>query len=323
MEFPAASALRGRVPWLGLLLAIFLLTLWIPPTTAEKFALEGQDVILRLRYTPPDVTRFIWYRGMEMTYHNFIGSLALYPRKYLTGPKYCGREEINREGSLIIRNVTVRDQDIYGVVAVLPMSRGATGFGWLSVYRLPALDSPLSPLHHVLSWVWEFSAGHTQSPSITNASYLSSFSSKYLLRGKEIELSHLRSICSHSPIFFSNPSGLIRCLWIPRTIIVSYPSYIGVFSSGPLSVPTLLASNTVVTENEDAVVMNCHTDESPIKWLFNAMSLPLRERMKLSQDHRTLTIDPVRREDAGNYQCKVSNPFSSFKSAPVGLDVKY
>ncbi|EPQ06015.1 Carcinoembryonic antigen-related cell adhesion molecule 1 [Myotis brandtii] len=71
-------------------------------------------------------------------------------------------------------------------------------------------------------------------------------------------------------------------------------------TSSLVSVPTLLASNTTVTENEDAVVMTCYTDDSSTNWLFNATSLQLRERMKLSQDHRTLTIDPVRREDAGN-----------------------
>ncbi|EPQ20749.1 Carcinoembryonic antigen-related cell adhesion molecule 21 [Myotis brandtii] len=87
--------------------------------------------------------------------------------------------------------------------------------------------------------------------------------------------------------------------------------------------PTLLASNTTVTENEDAMAMTCYTDESSTNWLFNATSLQLRERMKLSQDHRPFTIDPVRREDAGNYQCKVSNPVSSTESEPVELDVKY
>uniref|UniRef100_L7N139 Ig-like domain-containing protein n=1 Tax=Myotis lucifugus TaxID=59463 RepID=L7N139_MYOLU len=231
MEFPAASVLRGRVPWLGLLLAVFLLTSWIPPTTALfdpefNFALEGKDVILRLRNTTPDVTGFIWYRGMEMEYPNFIGSLARDTSEYLTGPEYSGREEINLDGSLIIRNVTARDENIYSVVAVFPNSRRVRDFRWLGVSR-------------------------------------------------------------------------------------------------PLSVPTLLASNTTVTENEDAVVMTCHTDGRSINWLFNAMSLPLSERMKLTKDRRTLTIDPVRREDAGNYQCKVSNMFSSFKSAPVVLDVKY
>ncbi|XP_023601797.1 carcinoembryonic antigen-related cell adhesion molecule 21-like isoform X1 [Myotis lucifugus] len=201
------------------------------PTTAQfaidsTVAFEGQDGILRLSNKPPNVTGIIWYRGIEMKVLNFIGSLAWDTSEILTGPEYSGREEINLEGSLIIRNVTVRDEGIYVVEAVLPNSPRVRGFGWLSVYRTR-------------------------------------------------------------------------------------------------SVPKLLASNTTVTENEDAVVMTCQTDESPIYWLFNARSLELTERMKLSQDHRTLTIDPVRRDDAGNYQCKVSNPFSSFRSAPVELDVEY
>lgn len=87
--------------------------------------------------------------------------------------------------------------------------------------------------------------------------------------------------------------------------------------------PTLLASNTDVTEQKDSVVMTCYTDALSTHWLFEAEDLRLKNRMKLSEDHRTLTIDPVRREDSGNYQCKVSNPISSVESAPVELDVKY
>ncbi|EPQ09350.1 hypothetical protein D623_10000871 [Myotis brandtii] len=52
------------------------------------------------------------------------------------------------------------------------------------------------------------------------------------------------------------------------------------FDGRPVSVPTLLSSNTTVTENEDAVVMTCHTYVSSTNWLFNATSLRLRERMK-------------------------------------------
>ncbi|EPQ14833.1 Carcinoembryonic antigen-related cell adhesion molecule 21 [Myotis brandtii] len=161
-----------------------------------------------------------------MKYHNFIGSLAWYSSEYLTGPEYSGREEINLEGSLIIRNVTVRDLGIYVVEAILSNSRREIGFGQLNVFR-------------------------------------------------------------------------------------------------PVTVPTLLSSITTVTENEDAVFMICYTDESTTNWLFNATSLQLSERMKLTKDHKILLINPVRREDAGSYQCKVSNPFSSAESAPVELDVKY
>ncbi|XP_054432392.1 carcinoembryonic antigen-related cell adhesion molecule 21-like [Pteronotus mesoamericanus] len=91
----------------------------------------------------------------------------------------------------------------------------------------------------------------------------------------------------------------------------------------PVRVPTLRASNTTVTENKDTVVLTCDTDAVSTQWLFNGMNLRLTERMKLSRNNSTLTIEPVRREDSGNYQCEVSNPISSIESKPLGLDVKY
>ncbi|KAB1273422.1 Carcinoembryonic antigen-related cell adhesion molecule 4 [Camelus dromedarius] len=45
--------------------------------------------------------------------------------------------------------------------------------------------------------------------------------------------------------------------------------------------------------------------------------------MKLSQGNSTLTIHPVRREDAGNYQCQVSNLGYSSKSDVLSLDVTW
>ena len=95
------------------------------------------------------------------------------------------------------------------------------------------------------------------------------------------------------------------------------------FSTALLSVPTLRASTTRVTENKDAVVMTCSTNAPAIQWLFNGTNLQLTERVTLSPDHRNLTIDPVQREDAGDYQCKGFNPVSSGKSASLVLDVKF
>lgn len=86
--------------------------------------------------------------------------------------------------------------------------------------------------------------------------------------------------------------------------------------------PILLVSNITFTENKGAVVLTCNTDELTLQWLFNGLQLQLTESMKLSKDHRNLTIDPVKREDAGNYQCKVFNPISSLASVPLELDVK-
>ncbi|XP_059007786.1 carcinoembryonic antigen-related cell adhesion molecule 21-like isoform X2 [Mustela lutreola] len=89
----------------------------------------------------------------------------------------------------------------------------------------------------------------------------------------------------------------------------------------PLAQPTLHASNTTVTEDKDSMVLTCSTSnpEVSIGWLFNGQSLKLMERMTLSQDNSTLTIRPVRKEDAGNYQCEVSNPDEgSTTGFPVG-----
>ncbi|XP_027943689.1 carcinoembryonic antigen-related cell adhesion molecule 1, partial [Eumetopias jubatus] len=94
--------------------------------------------------------------------------------------------------------------------------------------------------------------------------------------------------------------------------------------SEPVAQPTVHASNTTVTGNKDSVVLTCSTNNTGVSigWLFNNESLKLTERMKLSQDNSTLTIDPVRKEDAGTYQCEVSNPGSSSKSDPVRLAVE-
>ncbi|XP_035868065.1 carcinoembryonic antigen-related cell adhesion molecule 21-like [Phyllostomus discolor] len=92
---------------------------------------------------------------------------------------------------------------------------------------------------------------------------------------------------------------------------------------GHVRAPTLLASNTTVTENKDAVVMSCYTNANSTQWLVNGTQLQFTERMKLSKENQILTIDPVKREDAGNYQCEVSNPVGSAASVPLELNVKF
>ncbi|XP_054567103.1 carcinoembryonic antigen-related cell adhesion molecule 1-like [Eptesicus fuscus] len=93
----------------------------------------------------------------------------------------------------------------------------------------------------------------------------------------------------------------------------------------PVGKPALRASNATVTEQKDTVVLTCLTYDMgiSIRWLFKNQILPHKDRMKLSRDNSILTIDPVRREDAGGYQCEVFNPISSSKSDPLELDVQY
>ncbi|CAO2623939.1 Carcinoembryonic antigen-related cell adhesion molecule 1, partial [Lemmus lemmus] len=84
--------------------------------------------------------------------------------------------------------------------------------------------------------------------------------------------------------------------------------------------PSIQVSNTTV-KKLGSVFLACFSNNTGISihWLFIGQSLGLMDRMKLSLDNSTLSIDSVRREDSGEYQCEVSNPVSSKRSNPIQL----
>ncbi|XP_045693644.1 carcinoembryonic antigen-related cell adhesion molecule 21-like [Phyllostomus hastatus] len=90
-----------------------------------------------------------------------------------------------------------------------------------------------------------------------------------------------------------------------------------------VKIPILLATNFTSTEEKDVVVFICHTNAVSVQWLFNGMNLQLSERKKLSEDHRSLTIDPIQREDVGYYRCRASNPISYAESWALELQVQH
>ncbi|KAF5924179.1 hypothetical protein HPG69_018114 [Diceros bicornis minor] len=99
-------------------------------------------------------------------------------------------------------------------------------------------------------------------------------------------------------------------------------------AQGPCSVNTRWhspPSEPAIPQSQNTVVLICLTNDTEIsiQWFFNNQSLRLTERMKLSQGNGTLTIDSVRREDARDYHCELSNPVSSSKSDPIRLTMKY
>ncbi|XP_039104143.1 carcinoembryonic antigen-related cell adhesion molecule 1-like [Hyaena hyaena] len=127
------------------------------------------------------------------------------------------------------------------------------------------------------------------------------------------------------PSITVNHSGSYTCLvYNPGTHLGKSTVKI-ITVSEPVSQPSVHISRETVIEYVDSVVLTCSTNDKGVSmwWFFNGQSLHLMERMKLSQDNSTLTIDPVRREDAGTYQCEVSNPVSSSKSDPIRLTVSY
>ncbi|XP_004443922.1 PREDICTED: carcinoembryonic antigen-related cell adhesion molecule 1-like, partial [Ceratotherium simum simum] len=126
------------------------------------------------------------------------------------------------------------------------------------------------------------------------------------------------------PNITANDSGSYTCLVHNSVTGFNTTAVKTITVSDPVAQPSIQATNTTVTEHKDAVVLTCLTNDTgiSIQWFFSNQSLWLTEQMKLSQDNSTLTIDPVRREDAGDYQCEVSNLVSSSRSDLLSLDVK-
>ncbi|KAM5134065.1 cell adhesion molecule CEACAM6-like [Callospermophilus lateralis] len=99
----------------------------------------------------------------------------------------------------------------------------------------------------------------------------------------------------------SNPISSLKSNPITLTVI------------GLVAQPSLRATNT----EPQSVAMTCLSGDPGISitwiWIFNSQTLQLTDRMQLSLDHRTLSIDPVRQEDAGEYQSEERTP-----GLPVG-----
>ncbi|KAM7340210.1 hypothetical protein ACRRTK_000825 [Alexandromys fortis] len=92
-----------------------------------------------------------------------------------------------------------------------------------------------------------------------------------------------------------------------------------------LAKPTLSVSQSTVVELRDMVTFYCHTDDDnvTIHWTSNNSPLASNEHVKLSADHKNLTILVVQRKDSGSYQCEVQNGFEGQSSDTVLLDVNY
>ncbi|XP_042524054.1 carcinoembryonic antigen-related cell adhesion molecule 1 isoform X1 [Dipodomys spectabilis] len=195
---------------------------------------------------------------------------------------------------------------------------------------------------------WNLVSDNRSDPFTLNVSYgpdipIISPPSSYVGQGTNLSLScHTASNppAQYSWLFNERPQSSTPALFIPSITVnhsgsyacFAYNSVTGLNSTTvknitvlePVTQPSIQASNTTVTEQQ-SVVLTCHSTDPgiTIRWLFNEQSLPLTTRTKLSKDNSTLSIDPVRREDSGEYRCEVSNPVSSRKSNPLRLDVNY
>ncbi|XP_041510774.1 carcinoembryonic antigen-related cell adhesion molecule 5-like isoform X2 [Microtus oregoni] len=124
------------------------------------------------------------------------------------------------------------------------------------------------------------------------------------------------------PNITTNDSGTYTCFVYNSVTGLNKTTVKNITVLEPVTTPSIQVGNTTV-KVLDSVSLNCSSNDTRIyiHWLFNGQSLELTDRMKLSLDNSTLNIDPVKREDSGEYQCEVSNPVSSERSDSIQLDI--
>ncbi|XP_060254623.1 carcinoembryonic antigen-related cell adhesion molecule 21-like isoform X1 [Ovis aries] len=114
------------------------------------------------------------------------------------------------------------------------------------------------------------------------------------------------------------------------TVVTVKADLTNVSASGQLQVysllrqPSIQVNDSMVRQKGNRVVITCVTNETDIsiKWIFNKQQLKAAKNIFLSKDSKNLTIDPIKKENAGEYQCEIFNIGTSNRSEIFELKVK-
>ncbi|XP_013206913.1 pregnancy-specific glycoprotein 22-like [Microtus ochrogaster] len=352
MEVSSMILRKGYTPWQGLLLTASLLTYWYLPITAQVTielvppkVFQGENVLLEVHNLPEDFLAFAWYRGVT----NMKRGIAVYAKRNslnATGPGYSGRQTMYSDGSLLLQHVILKDTGFYTLRVINRQGEfisttsvflhvqissltcgGRTTSDQPTIEIVPpkvaeganvlllARDLPENLLYFfwykgVISFITYEIARHTIDK---NSSFPGPAHS-----GRETVYSN-GSLLLHNVTL--DDTGFYTLKTVTRDMkLYIIHEYLQV--NEPVTEPFLQVTDTTVTV-QSSVVFSCLSTDTriSISWLFNNRSLQLTERMTLSPSKCGLSIDPVRREDAGFYKCEVSNSFSSETSLPVRLMV--
>ncbi|XP_031241338.1 carcinoembryonic antigen-related cell adhesion molecule 3-like isoform X1 [Mastomys coucha] len=306
-----------------------------------RHAAKGESVLLQVHNLPEDLRMFSWFKSV---YSTQIFKIAEYSRAFnsvIKGPAHSKREILYANGSLLLQDATERDTGVYTLQMVDRNFKIETAHvkvqidacvhpsvtGQLVIELVPPNvvegRDVLLLVHNMPENLRSFSwykgvtilSRHEISRNIItrNRSILGPAHS-----GRETVYSN-GSLLLHNTT--QKDAGLYTLLTSNRQFETQgIHAHIHIYK--PVMQPFIRVTDTTVRV-QSSVVLTCLSADTGVstQWLFNNQNLRLTERMTLSPSKCQLSIDPVRREDAGEYQCEVSNPVSSQTSLPVSLAV--
>ncbi|XP_034374189.1 pregnancy-specific glycoprotein 22-like [Arvicanthis niloticus] len=300
---------------------------------------EGQHVLLHVHNLPENLQGFLWFKGMTVFRHFEIGRYIIGRKSAVFGPAYSGREKLDSDGSLLIKNVTQNDAGLYTlrVLGTDMKSEEAhveiqvnnphfqccdsTTSSKLMIEAVPRYaaegTSVLLLVHNLpeelISFTWYNSMYRVPAFKIVDYHVIwniTTWVNEYGRRGM---------VYANGSLLLQNIVEKDARMYTLETLNVNYTverAHVQFYVNKAVTQPFVQITDTTVNAHR-SVTFTCVTPDMAISilWFFNSHTLQPTERMTLSSTKCGLRIDDVRSEDAGEYQCVVTNRAGDAKAS--------
>ncbi|XP_057616789.1 pregnancy-specific glycoprotein 22-like [Chionomys nivalis] len=302
---------------------------------------EGRSILLLVHNPPENIVSFVWFKGMTVSENIVVAQYTLGSKSTVWGPAYGGRKTLYSDGSLLLHGVTQKDHGLYTLQILRADMRSEEARVQLQVDSSVSLFcNVLTSSQLMIQSVPRYAAEgkgvllqvHNLPEDAKAFSWYKSISRTQF--HKIVEYSRANNSITWEPahrrqeMVYENGSLMLQdvteedagmyTLAVLNKASKIESAYVEFYVKKNVTQPFVQVTDSTVT-GQRSVIFTCispDTDVS-IRWIFNKKNLELTERMTLSPTKCGLRIDPVTREDAGLYQCEVSNRFSSKTSPPV------
>ncbi|EGW15145.1 Carcinoembryonic antigen-related cell adhesion molecule 5 [Cricetulus griseus] len=340
MALSSVLLYKGYTLWQGFLLTGFLFTCGRPhpfaPPTIELVppnVTEGENVLLLVHNLPMNLQALFWYKGLAVLKEFEIAQHIRAIDSSVQGPAHSGREALFRNGSLMFYNVLWKDNGFYTLRTLTTDLKTQVAHVQLQVDTTLStccrdLTSAQVTIESMPRYVAEGGSVlllvHNLPEDLRGFSWYKSLNStddfKIAEYSRDISFTVWGLAHSQRDTVYTNGSLLLQDVtnkdagwYMLETFNRDWEiekAYVQLHVNKPVTQPFVRLSDTTVTV-QSSVVLTCFSADPGIstRWILNYKSLQLTERMKLSPTKCQLTIDPVRREDAGEYQ----SPIFGFK----------
>ncbi|XP_045148624.1 carcinoembryonic antigen-related cell adhesion molecule 3-like [Echinops telfairi] len=120
MKSPPGPPPKGTIFWWGPLVTVSLFTFWNTPLFAQLTmesvpvnVAEGRAVLLLVHNPPKNPYGYSWYKGGKVQISHQILAYRARSQTITPGVAHSGRETIYPNGTLLFRNVTLKDTGTY------------------------------------------------------------------------------------------------------------------------------------------------------------------------------------------------------------------